>query len=144
MRRIGLVLSVMSVVVVLGACSPSAEPAAIETPTATPGQVANDEDYLTCRPNCSNENFYRLDLSNADLSGIDFAGSVFDNTNLAGANLEGANLQDAAMTYADLRGANLRNANLTGAQLGGARLEGTIYDNTTCVDGVVRSGSCAP
>ena len=144
MRRIGLVLSVMSVVVALGACSTSTEPAAIETPTATPGQVANDEDYLTCRPNCSNENFYRLDLSNADLSGIDFAGSVFDGANLEGANLEGANLQDAAMTYADLRGANLRNANLTGAQLGGARLEGAIYDNTTCVDGVVRSGSCAP
>ena len=75
MRRIGLVLSVMSVVVALGACSTSTEPAAIETPTATPGQAGDDVDYLTCRPNCSNENFYRLDLSNADRSGIDFDGS---------------------------------------------------------------------
>ena len=113
MRRLVLALAFISVAA-LSACGTAAEPAVIESPSATAGQLASDVDYLTCRPNCSNENFYRLDLSNADLSGIDFAGSVFDNTNL------------------------------TGARLGGARLEGAIWDNTTCVDGVVRSGSCTP
>lgn len=143
MRRNILTLSFTSILVLAG-CATSTEPAPVETESASAGQVAGDEEALACRPDCTNQSFYRLNLSNADMSATDFSGSMFDYANLNGANFEGSNLMDAAMTHVDLRNANLRNANLAGVQLGGAQVNGAIIDNTTCPDGVVRSGTCAP
>ena len=66
-RRLVLALAFVSVAA-LGACSTPAEPTVNESAATTPGPAGDDVDYLTCRPHCSNENFYRLDLSNTDRS----------------------------------------------------------------------------
>ena len=79
------------------------------------------------------DDFYRIDLSQADLSGIDLIGANLTRVNLHKANLQDADLHSANMslTYlheANLRGAKLWDTNLYLADLCGADLSGSILN----------------
>ena len=95
-----------------------------------------DESLPSCLPNCDGANLTNVNLSYAHL----------ENANLAGADLSNADLRDAELYFADLKDANLTDAILTHADLShadltDADLDGAKWNNTTCPDGTMNSGT---
>jgi len=96
------------------------------------------------------------DLSRADLSQANLSDALLERGKLTGTNLIGASLHRANLRYANLYRANLSyadlvytdlsytilaEANLVGALLTSADLTGAIWENTTCPNGTLNSGT---
>ena len=91
--------------------------------------------------NLTNANLTGANLTNAFLSGTNLTKANLSNANLEGANMAFANLTNTNLTGANLTNSSFQNANLTGASLTGANLNVYTWDNTTCPDGTMNSGS---
>lgn len=93
-----------------------------------------------------NLNLEGVVLSRLDLSGINLRDARLSGVNFNSCNLTGANFIDAFLDKANLFNANLTEADFSGADISNANLSltrctKTVFDNSTCLNGVQFEGA---
>lgn len=83
------------------------------------------------------QNFARLDLTDANFSAGDLTHADFSNAILRGVDFSGANLTDANLSQADLSGAILSGANLLRTNFTGAKLNGVVLTEANLEEAIL-------
>lgn len=137
-RSLALITALVSLTVLVEACSTTGTTVTTLATTTTPTPVSPSPTSMvigdcTIEPltDCSGAMLQGALIPGADLHGANLSGANLQASDLRRTDLTGANLSDADLSDTDLSHAKVLGADLTGAKLKHANLEGTDFTGAT-------------